>query len=277
MGKEAKKSIFTRSITSGFGESCRLLSVIYICIQCSSSFWNIHFSHIWLPSFSPVLYRMVAVRHLMHLRMAMCVEKAVAQPFSHCWSLDFKKDMIEDAGNEDVGTKYHGILLWSFGMLTFITGVGDFTLSSTHWKTFFEFQQTFRKKRVGEWIFSKIPQLFCNFWSTSNTYTWQPFQPWANRSGVRTRPQSQSSHWRARQWIRSLESATLELEISETTFCGSLWCTKVVIIVTLLHLKNLKPVGGGSAGWSKFLTDSTTWTFTTGWRWDVPRDGTCFL
>lgn len=80
--------------------------------------------------------------------MAMCVEKAVAQPFSHCWSLDFNEDMIEDVGIEDVGS----MEFYFFGLLTFITGVGDFTLSSTHWTTFLNASKHFAKN-------GKIPRL----------------------------------------------------------------------------------------------------------------------
>ena len=67
----------------------------------------------------------------MHPRMAMCVEKAVAQPFSHCWSLDFNKDMIEDASIEDVGSMEfyfetldcsHSSLVWVISFCLQLTG-----------------------------------------------------------------------------------------------------------------------------------------------------------
>ena len=99
---------------------------------------------------------MVAVRHLMHPLMAMCVEKAVAQPFSHCWSLDFNKDMIEDVGIEDVGSMefYFETLDCSHSY----TGVGDFTVFNSL-EDILKCQQRL-KGRVGESSFIfQIPQL----------------------------------------------------------------------------------------------------------------------
>ena len=60
--------------------------------------------------------------------------------------------------------------------------------------------------RSGESIFLlRFPNSSAIFWWVLPTLA----KLWANSTAVRTTPQSQSSHWRARQWIRSLESATL--------------------------------------------------------------------
>ena len=114
-------------------------------------------------------------------------------------------------------------------------------LSSTHWKTFLECQQAFRKKRVGpvNQFFTKFPQLFCHFLvGTSNTCETLSQQHCSEDDTPKSIITSKGTAVNQEPGIRD------NLGISETKcgYCG------VQRLSPSLHFceKNLKPVGGES-------------------------------